>query len=444
MMRIPRSCNRPPAATPRRVSSVVLTALFALTGVGHVDAQTLSRLPGFPPDVSDIRAQFADSAFAPLSTLARFDERVVASRRGAVPVRVSTEFTPAHAYMIFVPQRDDAFAVDTAGTYVLRRSRSDALADQIKIFLRDGPDFFVRVFPIDHDRTEMDVYLGGVRTHHRIPLPVGIRRVLEEPLDRLLALTDRRVAWARFYPPTDHDGYRVVGDMAELARSLLHTLPDAEDGAMDEHGNLVLIESLRLQGQPGGFNCSGFAKWIVDGLMMGQFGRWLAIDPLRRKHLEIRGHQWSHAAEDDRDPYFGLDWTRNLATALLSASLGVKEVHPESADVRSVAFSEYREDVGYPVVELARVLYLLAVAEPGHLYLGSFNREFGGDRALNQHVHIAVLFPFFDDAGVFRIVVLERNVESSIESLSRRFGRDHVHLVRIRADDSFTPPIIHD
>ncbi len=426
-----------------RVAYASVIALLALTA-GDVGAQTLSRLPGFPPDSSDIRVGFADSAFAPLSTFERFDQRVERSRRAGLPVRVATEFTPTHAYMVFVPQRDGGFAIDTAGTYVLRRRRSDGLTDQIKIFLRDGPDFFIRVFPVSHDRSEMDVFLAGVRTHHRLPLPVGITRALEEPLDRLLALTDRRVLWTLFYPPIDHDGYRVVREMAVLARSLLHTLPDADDGAMDENGNLVLIESLRPQDQQGGFNCSGFAKWIIDGLMMGQFGRWLAIEPLRRKHLDLRGHQWSHAVEDDRDPYFGLDWTRNLATALLSASGGVNEVHPESADVRSVAFSEYREDVGYPVAELARVLYLLAVTEPGHLYLGSFSREAGGDRALNQHVHIAVLFPFFDSDGTFRIVVLERNVESSIESLSRRFGRNHVHLVRVRADDSFAPPVIRD
>jgi len=225
---------------------------------------------------------------------------------------------------------------------------------------------------------------------------------------------------------------------------MLHTLPDAEDGAMDASGNLVFIESLVLQDQDAGFNCSGFAKWIVDGLHMGLYGSFLPIEPLKVKHLDLRGHRWSDALEDERDPYFGLDWTRNLATTMLSAGQGGREVHPESADVRSVKYHTYVEDVGYPVDRLAQIMYLLAVEEPGNFYIASLNREFGDAPPLHQHVHVAVLFPYLDDRGRFFVDVLERNVETSIESLNRRYRDDDIHLVRVRADQAYTPPVIRN
>jgi hypothetical protein len=213
---------------------------------------------------------------------------------------------------------------------------------------------------------------------------------------------------------------------------------------MDEDGNLVLIESLRLQDQQAGFNCSGFAKWIVDGLHEPLYGSYLSIGELKTKHLSRRGHRWSDPLEDERDPYFGLDWTRNLATAMLSGEQGETGVDPEAADVRSVAYNEYVEDIGFPVARLPQILYLLAVHEPGHFYIGSLNREFGSDPPLNQHVHVAVLFPYFDDRGRFVVDVMERNVETSLQSLDRRYHDDSIHLVRVRADRSYTPPVIRN
>ena len=202
---------------------------------------------------------------------------------------------------------------------------------------------------------------------------------------------------------------------------------------MDEHGNLVLIDSLVLQDQEPGFNCSGFAKWIVDGMHMGLYRTFLPIEPLKTKHLELRGHRWSAPREADRDPYFGLDWTRNLAAAMLSAHAGGSAVHPEAADVRHVPFVTYVEDVGYPVSSLPLIMYQLARSEPGHIYLASLSREFGDEPRLNQHVHVAVLFPYFDQGGAFHVDVMERNVETSLESLDRRYHTDAIHLVRVRA-----------
>lgn len=428
----------------RLVRVVFLPAIALLivpSAVQALDPATAARLP---PEHTDIRIEFLDYVTAPLVELYRLREATRQSRISGVDVRVSVEQSADYAYLVIVPALNGEYPLDSAGTYILRRRRDNGIISQLKVFLRSDPGFFVRIRPDRDDRSFMSVYLADTAIHRDVPVPMGIETIMQESLERLLTVTAPLVEWSSFFPELDLDAYAPVQVMAERARSTLHTLPDAEDGAMDETGRLVFIESLVLQDQQPGFNCSGFAKWIVDGLHMGLYGSFLPIEPLKAKHPDLRGHRWSEPREDDRDPYFGLDWTRNLATAMLSAEHGGAETHPETADVRSVPYATYIEDVGYPVDQLAQIMYMLAVREPGYFYLASVNREFGSDPRLNQHVHVAVLFPYFDHDGQFRVDVMERNVETSIGSLDERYHNDHIHLVRIRADESYTPPLIRN
>ncbi len=428
-----------------RLICATLTLAFPLLTAPPVatalDPAIVNRLP---PEHTDIRREFLDYVSAPLVELYRLREVTRRSRISGVDVRVSVEQSDDYVYLVVVPELNGEYPLDSAGTYVLRRRKDNGTISQLKLFLRSDPRFFVRVRPDRDDRSLMSVYLADTLIHRDIPVPMGIEMIMQESLERLLSVTSSLIEWSWFFPELNLAAYEPVRIMAERARATLHTLPDAEDGAMDETGRLVFIDSLVLQDQLPGFNCSGFAKWIVDGLHMGLYGSFLPIEPLKTKHPDLRGHRWSEPREDDRDPYFGLDWTRNLATAMLSAERGGAEIHPESADVRDVPYATYIEDVGYPVDQLALIIYLLAVREPGYLYIASVNREFGSEPRLNQHVHVAVLFPYFDYDGQFHVDVMERNVETSIGSLDERYHNDHIHLVRIRADESYTPPLIRN
>jgi hypothetical protein len=325
----------------------------------------------------------------------------------------------------------------------------------------------------------MDLYVAGVQTYDDVLLPVSFGRVLFDPFSRVRRMSEDLVRWEDLYRPYPVSAYAEIREMVAKARAALSTLPDAEDGAMDAEGNLVFIESLVLQDQLPGFNCSGFAKWVCDGIVGPATGEYLPIEALKEKHLDLRGHQWSRLNEDERDPYFGLDWSRNLARYLAALeerpAAGRSEVaeasgpaaghaaatvesrpaasgsavtnrvretlpHPEAQDVRSVPFSRYVEDVGYPVDELPRILYFLARSEPGNFYIASLNREFGEQPTLRQHVHVAVIFPYFSEEGRFRVSVMERNLETSLDSLERRYGENYIHLVRARAQENFVPP----
>ncbi|MFO7782946.1 MAG: hypothetical protein R6W94_15115 [Spirochaetia bacterium] len=399
------------------------------------------------PENSDVRRYLRPQVLAPTDEVLS-GEREQVFRHGVSDTRVKYEVRTQNGsfYLLFLNEiphvrTGDGFPVYGAGSYVIKRSLSDGSFVQAKIFLQTDPGFFVRLFP-SGARTRMDVFVAGDLVYDDIVIAASFEQLLFSPISRLMDMTEAIVDWSLVVPDVETERYSAVRTMVERAREGISSLPDAEDGAMNEDGELVFIESLVLQeGQPG-FNCSGFAKWISDGIARPRSGEYLSIERLKEKHLDYRGHRWSARREDERDPYFGLDWSRNLAIALLELEHPRREFGPEDADVREVRYARYVEDVGYPVDDMRRILYMLAIDEPGHFYIGSVNQEFGSDPVLRQHVHVAVFFPYFDENGRFRVTVLERNVETDLDSLAERYPGSYVHLVRAQADDRFTPPVI--
>jgi hypothetical protein len=89
---------------------------------------------------------------------------------------------------------------------------------------------------------------------------------------------------------------------------------------------------------------------------------------------------------------------------------------------------------------LRPLLYILAIREPGNFYIAAFNRRMGESVSLRQYFHEALLFPYFDDSGTFRVAVFESAAETSLEAVIRRYPEEFVHLVRIPAQPEFDPP----
>lgn len=395
----------------------------------------------FTNDSRFARARIMQDYFQPLAH-SRPDRREIVEQRDGTRVLFRTDYQRDNNYFIFVPESQTGFQLPSAGSYVIRRRRSDAEFDQIKVFLQQHEGSFVRLRP-SGDGVVLDLHLAGSQMYTNVRVPIAFERAMVQPFQSLVDATAGRVDWSLILPDVFHPGHAAVAMVATRARAALPSLPDAEDGAMDAHGNLVFIEDLRSQEELPGFNCSGFAKWMCDGLYGPATGGFLEIEQLKQKHLTVRGTSWSAQVEDSRDPYFGLDWTRNLARALFAQQnqRELASVGPEQLDVRNETIVGYTEDSGYPVRDVAAVLYHLAATEPGYMYLGSINRSFGDELILRQHTHVVVLLPYFDTDGRFETVVLERNVETGIASLQRRYGRDFIHLTRVRVDSSFTPPI---
>jgi hypothetical protein len=106
------------------------------------------------------------------------------------------------------------------------------------------------------------------------------------------------------------------------------------------------------------------------------------------------------------------------------------------------------EEAGYGVEGLHPLLYTLAIDEPFSFYLAAVNNEIGapitpenlrGAPRLRQYFHIAAIVPYFDEYGIFRIVVFESAAETSFNAFRSRYPGHYVNLVKIPVVSSFDP-----
>lgn len=421
---------------PVRRSPLIVWLLLVLAS-GVYATPPISRV--IVPENYEVRARYRDLIFGPRNEIHEFKPVVEEQLGRDNQVSMQVVSQNGSFYLVFTNEDNGEYPLYSQGSYVIKRDLETGEFTQIKIFIRSEPGSFIRIHPAGR-RSKMDVYLMDTLLYKGVVLPLSLKQIAVESFSKIVELSGFQVEWDLLTPVSQRPEDLITLSMINTLRENLVNVLDADDGAMDENGEYRFIDDL-AENPDGGFNCSGFAKWVVDGLYQPVTGQLLSIEQLKEKHLDYRGNAWSEHLEDNRDPYFGLDWTRNLAMAILSPKTDIT-VNPEVADVKSVPFFDYFEDVGYRIRDLEQVLYFLTRVEPGYFYLGSVNRDFGKDPVLKQHVHVVVLFPYFDENGVFHTAVMERNSETGLKSLKNRYPSDHIHLVRVPVSEGYTPPSV--
>ncbi len=419
----------------RRLLLILATMLLTVSGIFAVPSFFYDIIP----ENYEVRVRYRDLIFGPRNEILAFNPVVEEQQGHDTTVSMQIVNQNGSFYLVFANEEKGEYPLYSRGSYIIKRELGTGELTQIKIFILSESGSFLRIHPAGR-RSTMDLYLMNKLLYKGVVLPISLEQIAVESFSRIVELSRLQVEWDLLTPVVQRREDRITSAMIDTLRNELKHVRDSEDGAMDENGGFRFIDDLS-ENPESGFNCSGFSKWVVDGLYQPLTGRLLSIEALKRKHLESRGNAWSESHEDDRDPYFGLDWSRNLAVSMLSLDSG-SAIDPEAADVKSVPFFEYFEDVGYHIRDLELILYLLARVEPGHFYLGSVNRDYGTDPVLKQHLHIVVFFPYFDENGVFKAVVMERNRETGIDSLKSRYPTDDVHLVRLPVSDVYKPPLV--
>jgi hypothetical protein len=420
-----------PERAARRVLALALLVASAPAG------------PALPrvtiPDTAEARQALRETIFAPIGTAARAAARTVTQPAEGRPVYFRTESSGGAVYQTFTRGDLGTARLDTAGTFIIKRSSADGSFVQAKIFLQDDPGCFARITPLG-ERAALEITLFGRTFQRGVVLPARFESLLTAPLERIMRLAEPAVDWDLLQPAERTGADTAVERTAAVIRRALPRLGDAEDGAMDAAGRMVFIRDGSPQGAASGFNCSGFAKWVVDGFFRPLAGTLTDIATLKDRDLGIRGNRWTGPLEESQDPFFGLDWSRHLARELARAR-GDEAGGVESWDVRDAPGFPYVDDVGYSIADLPTVLFRLVRASPGRIYLGSVNRPVPGDPKLREHDHLVVLLPYVDAGRVFRVDVFERSAETSTGSLAKRYPSDFIHLVRFDVRGDFDPPI---
>jgi hypothetical protein len=345
------------------------------------------------------------------------------------------------------------------GSWMLIRNKDTGAGSLIRIFLRSDQYSYIQFRPFDADKCQLDVVLYGGFIARSIPVAVPLERLYTMPLNDILRLVDNKFP-IQYYNP-DPAYYRDSQRFIAQVRARLAPLRFVDDGAIDENGNYVFIETMERQNAAGaGLNCSGFAKWLIDGILRPITGSRLSIAPLAAPFGE-RGSSFTVNWEERRDPYFGLDWIRNLAAEANGTLRSASYRALEEFEVRTERFSMilvnenrnfvarsypgFLHEAGYGIEGLHPLLYTLAVDEPFSFYLAAINNEIGtldtprGTPRLRQYYHIAALVPYFDEYGVFRVVVFESAAETAFNAFRNRYPGHYVNLVKIPVVTVFDP-----
>ncbi|MCL2196451.1 MAG: hypothetical protein FWB77_02425 [Treponema sp.] len=345
------------------------------------------------------------------------------------------------------------------GSWMITRRKDTGAGTLIRFFPRSDQNTHIQFRPFDREKSLMDVVIYGAHVSRSIPVAAPFERLYTMQLKDILSLVENKLP-LRYLEP-DPLNYRDSRRMIEQIRKNLGDLRFADDGAIDENGNYVFIETLRPQNpNRAGLNCSGFSKWLIDGLLRPVTGNRLAIEPLKAPFGE-RGSSFTINWEERRDVFFGLDWIRNLAAraneTLRSASYReLAEFEVRENNFSSLVVNENRTfvihsypgfmpEAGYEIHGLHPLLYTLAIDEPYSFYLAAISTEIStpsslrGTPRLRQYYHIAAIVPYFDEYGNFKIAVFESAAETSFGALRGRYPGHHINLVKIPVSAEFNP-----
>ncbi|MDR2730142.1 MAG: hypothetical protein LBB81_04510 [Treponema sp.] len=348
------------------------------------------------------------------------------------------------------------------GSWMLTRNKRDGKGTLIRIFPRSDPQTYVQLRPANNEKCVMDVIAYGGYLIRSMTIGVPFDFLYTMPVNDVFKLAGP--AFPRRYFDPIPENYTSTRRLISQIRDRTGPLEFYDDGAIDENGDYVFIATLEKQTQKNkGLNCSGFTKWLIDGILRPVTGSRLLIQDIKAPFGD-RGSSFTDRWEESEDPFFGLDWIRNLAAAANSALRSPVYAALDEFEVRNDYFSAvqisensnyfiqpypgFLDNAGYGAEGLFPLLYTLAIDNPFSFYLAAVNTESGapitqnnprGAPRLRKYYHVAALFPYFNEAGAFRIAVFESAAETSFTGFRSRYKGQYINLVQIPVANTFDP-----
>ncbi|MDR1363669.1 MAG: hypothetical protein LBJ35_06430, partial [Spirochaetaceae bacterium] len=376
-------------------------------------------------DDSSLRRSLFDSWFTETPPRVMAQSARLETLPSGERVEIRTERGTNEFGIVLAREISGGFPGWAQGSWVVTRNIGNGRITRARFFPRSDPYMYIQFRPLDENRSLLDVVAYNAYIAQSVNIPAGLERVLTLSLQDVFHTADYQDI-LRYFEPHPED-YANVRRLITSVRRLLPALSFAGDGAINEDGEYVFIDTLSPQTVNQGLNCSGFAKWLVDGLLRPVTGKRLSVSALKQPY-GTRGSSFTAPYEASRDPFFGLDWTRNLSSAVNSAlkspafgvldEIEVKEIPFSQIILRSgrtsrISYSTgFLPDAGFSIKDLQALLYTLAINEPGVIYLGAVNDEQLPKPRMRQYFHIAALVPYFDEHGTFHILVFESAAET--------------------------------
>ena len=433
------------------------------------------------PDSSEIRKSLRERWFtAPLSTVRTYAPEIYESKAGN-SYQVRFEERGSEVLIIVSPAQDIlidmyngsekqdtvtgvSFPENSAGSWVLYRSAKNGKPIRIRYYFLATSDIFLE-FNAVGKKTTADFVLFNMYAAKGVPLGVKFERLYLTSFPELRKLTKNSLPW--YLAAAEPSMYHSNLQMISVIRENLERIESVADGAYDELGNPVGVISGEprelLDGEDENklqLSEAGFLKWIVDGVVAATAKGYTYMKPLYRPTVNLPNGGHSDVFSQEYNITFSLDWTRNLALALLSVQKDKNyEYENSGVDVAISPFNSgrisgkdvpanavgYVKNAGYRIDVLKALLYVLAVTESDRAYLAAVREPQVSEKNDSTYPEVgvfndcAIFLPYFDRNGAFACAVFQDGKEISLDKFVEKYKGAFVNLVRLQSSDRFFP-----
>ncbi len=420
-------------------------------------------------DSSEVRSQVKDLYFtAPLPSVRNIGPKVVTTSAGDV-FQVRVEETDDSVQIIVAPQKAEkvesytssgvvvswvySYPVGVPGSWVLFRNKTTGKSECIRYYFTGESSMYVQFRPASDGATGkslVDLVIGGMYRSRNIVVGLPIERFYTASFSDIKKATEHSIPWYTFAPYSEmYDGIR---QMVAVIRENLPRFRFMDNIVQDEYGYAAYVGireadkailSLPASDEENRIFTSscGFVKWIADGMTRPLSGTGLLIDPLLYSTVEHRPGSLAAAWADQYNTSLSLNWTRNIASAIVSVFTG-RDYSFENAgvlvDVEPFT-AIYSAATGYTVSSLNALMYHLALTEPDRFYLGAIRHTYQGETEVSVYNEAVAFFPWIDEKQRFCCAVFMNGAELTMEEFMSAYSGDFVQLVRLTATEQFFP-----
>lgn len=337
---------------------------------------------------------------------------------------------------------------EAPGSWILFRDSKTGEAECIRFYFDMNTEVFIqfRKSPgIPTEKSLADVFVFGEYAARDVPVGIPLDYFYDMSRADVLSLLKYVVPWVTkpFYSSLYNDIFYMSSEIRKiLPRVHLH-----DDAAYDEKGNLISINTgeaitiLDADESSLYVSSAGFVKWIVDGLVRPISGNGILRDSIVKETEVFKEGSLSDRMAKNYDTTLALNWTRNLAAAMVSIYSGGYYTYDTSGvQLASVPFNgAYIESTGFKISMMKSIFYYLAATEPGRFYLGAIRQIEREEAEFVVYKECVAFFPAFDKNGKFSVAVFINGKEVKIEDFMREYAGDFIQLVRIQSSEQFEP-----
>ena len=357
---------------------------------------------------------------------------------------------------------EDSYNMESPGAWILVRSKKSGEPLLARWHFAKDAGVYIQFRP-NQNTSLADLVIFDCYAARGVPLGVPFEKFYTASFAEIQAWTKKSVPWNYVEPRAGRYDDTLV--MIQTIRAALKKIAYADDAAYNEEGKPVSIHNGQARFIPENLrkklslSSAGFVKWICDGLVEPLAGSYLKLAPLVKETVETNPTGSQGVLASKWNANFSLDWTRNLAAAVLSVRSQKTIFYKDSGvDVSIEPFAArwtdrgvqstagYIKNTGYKIQYLKPLLYVLATTYPQYFYLAAIRQT--GKNAGGSEIKVfndaAAVFPYFDSEGKFKATVFYDGAEYSLQQFCDSFagqksGDYFTHLTRVQASAKFYP-----